>query len=152
MNTHQFYLKQALKEAQKAAQKEEVPVGVVIVYQDQIIARGHNLKEGRKDCTAHAEIIAIQKAMKKTKDWRLDNCTLYSTLEPCPMCAGAILHARIKAVYFGALDLKWGASGTLLNLFEIPGFNHRLDYAHIPTPECSQILTDFFKKRRATPK
>ncbi len=144
---HQHFLKLALKEAQKAALKEEVPVGAVIVHEGKVIARAHNLKEAKQDCIAHAEILALQKAMKKRKDWRLSDCTLYVTLEPCPMCAGAILHARLKAVYFGALDPKWGGTGSVTNLFEMP-FNHRLDYQFIPTPECSQILTQFFKAKR----
>ncbi len=138
----------ALKEAQKAAKKGEVPVGAIVVQNNTLIARAHNLKESRRDGCAHAEILAIQKASQKKGDWRLDGCELYVTLEPCPMCAGAILHARFKSVYFGAKDPKWGAVGSLMNLFDVEGFNHRLDYAYVPSPDCSLILTNFFKARR----
>ena len=138
----------ALAEAKKSEKKKEVPVGAVIVKDGKIIARAHNLKESRKDTTAHAELLAIQKAQKKIKDWRLDGCILYSTLEPCPMCAGAILHARIKTVIFGAKDLKWGAAGTKTNLFSEKLFNHFTQIIYVPTKSCEKILTNFFRSLR----
>ena len=113
-----YYMKQALKEAEKEYSKLEVPVGAIIVKDGKIIARGYNQKETKTDTTKHAEIIAIQKASKKLKSWRLINCEMYITLEPCSMCAGAIINSRIKKVYIGAMDQKTGAVGSVLNLFE----------------------------------
>ena len=122
------FMKEALKEAKKAYDKLEVPVGAVIVKDGEIIARAHNLKETKFDTTNHAEIIAIQKASKKLKSWRLLDCEMYVTLEPCSMCAGAIINSRIKKVYIGANDEKTGAVGSVLNLFEDYKFNHKVEF------------------------
>ena len=142
------YMKEALKEAKKAYNKKEVPVGAVIVKDGKIIARAHNLKETKLDTTKHAEILAIQKASKKLKAWRLKDCEMYITLEPCSMCAGAIINAHIPKVYFGAYDLKNGACGTITNLFQMP-FNFKPEsVGGIMQEECSKLLTDFFKNLR----
>jgi tRNA(adenine34) deaminase len=141
--------KAALSEAKKAYKKGEVPVGVIIVNNNgEVLSRAHNLKEKRCDVVAHAEILALQKAIKKQKDWRLDGCTLYSTLEPCPMCAGAIIHARLKKVVYFAPDLKWGAAGTRCNLFESSLFNHNVEIEYRPKHESVHLLKDFFKALR----
>lgn len=143
------FMKEALKEAQKAYDKLEVPVGCVIVKDDKIIARGHNLKETKFDTTKHAELIAIQKASKKLKSWRLLDCDMYVTLEPCSMCAGAIINSRIKNLYIGALDEKTGAAGSILNLFEDYTFNHKVIVEKgILKQNCEKILKDFFKELR----
>ena len=140
------FMKEALKEAKKAYNKLEVPVGAVIVKDRQIIARAHNLKETKYDTTKHAEILAIQKASKKLKSWRLLDCTMYVTLEPCSMCAGAIINSRIKKVYIGAKDAKTGACGSVLNLFDDFKFNHKVEYEiGILKNECEAILKNFFK-------
>ena len=141
-------MKAALKEAQKAYVLGEVPVGAVIVYQDKIIARGHNTRELKQSVLGHAEINAISKASKKIGSWRLEECSIYVTLEPCSMCSGAIIQSRIKNLYFGAYDLKTGAAGSVFNLFDYP-FNHRVNvYGGILENECSQIIKDFFKELR----
>ena len=139
-------MKQALKEAQKAYNKLEVPVGAVIVKNGKIIARGYNQKETKYDTTKHAEIIAIQKASKKLKSWRLLDCEMYVTLEPCSMCAGAIINSRIKKVYIGTMDEKTGAAGSRLNLFKDYKFNHNVEVeTGILKDECEGILKNFFK-------
>ena len=143
----QAYLEVAYQEALKAFEKNEVPVGAIVVQNNTIIGRGFNLKESLQKATAHAEIVALESAMEATKSWRLEECTLYSTLEPCPMCAGALLQSRIKRLVFGAKDLKWGAAGTVLNLFEIP-FNHPIKISYLETPQCATILSAFFKNLR----
>lgn len=143
------YMKQALKEAKKAYDKLEVPVGCVIVKDGKIIARAHNLKETKKDTINHAEIRAIQKASKKLNSWRLIDCEMYVTLEPCPMCAGAIINSRIKKLYIGALDEKTGAVGSKLNLLEDYKFNHKVEIEKgILKEECESILKSFFKELR----
>ena len=143
------FMKAALKEAQKAYEKEEVPIGVVIVKDDKIIAKAHNLKEIKKDTTEHAEIRAIKKASKKLDSWRLLDCEMYTTLEPCPMCAGAIIQSRIKKVYIGAMDEKTGAAGSVLNLFKDYKFNHNVEIeSGILEEQCKTILKDFFKMLR----
>lgn len=143
------FMKQALKEAKKAYEKLEVPVGAVIVKDGKIIARAHNLKETKTDTTKHAEILAIQKASKKLESWRLLDCEMYITLEPCSMCAGAIINSRIKKVYIGALDEKTGAAGSVLNLFEDYKFNHKVEVEKgVMKEECENILKDFFKMLR----
>ena len=143
------FMKEALKEAQKAYEKLEVPVGCVIVKDGKIIARAHNIKETRFDTTKHAEIIAIQKASKKLKSWRLIDCEMYVTLEPCPMCAGAIINSRIKKLYYGAKDEKTGAVGSVLNLLEDYKFNHIVETeSGLLEEECSNILKQFFKDLR----
>ena len=143
------YMKEALKEAKKAYEKLEIPVGCVIVKDGKIIARGHNLKETKLDTTKHAEIIAIQKASKKMNSWRLIDCEMYVTLEPCSMCAGAIINSRIKKVYIGTMDKKTGACGSVLNLFEDYTFNHKVQVeVGILKDECEKVLKDFFKELR----
>ena len=143
------YMKEALKEAKKAYEKDEIPVGAVIVKDGKIIARAHNMKEEKNDTTKHAEIIAIQKASKKINSWRLNNCEMYVTLEPCSMCAGALIQARIKKVYIGTMDKKTGACGSVLNLLEDYTFNHKVEVENeIMKEECEKILKDFFKKLR----
>ncbi len=142
-------MKEALKEAQKAYNKEEVPVGAIIVKEGKIIAKAHNQKETKKDTTKHAEIIAIQKASKKIEAWRLSECEMYVTLEPCSMRAGALIQARIKKVYIGTMDYKTGACGSKLNLLEDYTFNHKVEIeAGILQKECEEILKKFFKKLR----
>ena len=149
----QKFMKSALKEAQKAYDKLEVPVGCVIVKDGKIIARAHNLKETKTDTTKHAEILAIQKASKKLKSWRLLDCDMYVTLEPCSMCTGAIINSRIRKVYYGAHDQKTGAIGSVLNLLEDYTFNHKVEYeAGILEQECEKILKEFFKELRKTKK
>ncbi len=143
------FMKEALKEAEKAYKKLEVPVGAVIVKDGKIIARGHNQKETKTDTTKHAEIIAIQKASKKLKAWRLLDCEMYVTLEPCAMCAGAIINSRIKKVYIGTKDNKTGAVGSVLNLFEDFTFNHKVESEiGLMQEECEKILKQFFKELR----
>ena len=143
------FMKQALKEAKKAYEKLEVPVGAVIVKDGKIIARAHNLKETKTDTTKHAEILAIQKASKKLESWRLLDCEMYITLEPCSMCAGAIINSRINKIYIGALDEKTGAAGSVLNLFEDYKFNHKVEVEKgVMQKECENILKDFFKMLR----
>lgn len=143
------FMKEALKEAKKAYEKLEVPVGCVIVKEGKIIARAHNLKETKLDTTKHAEILAIQKASKKLESWRLLDCEMYVTLEPCSMCAGAIINSRIKKVYIGTTDEKTGACGSVLNLFNDYTFNHKVELERgIMKEECEKILKDFFKELR----
>lgn len=143
------YMKAALKEAKKAADKKEVPVGAVIVKDDKIIARAHNLKELKMDTTKHAEILAIQKASKKLKTWRLTGCTMYVTLEPCVMCTGALIQSRIDKVVIGAMDEKTGACGSVLNILLDYKFNHVVELEKgILEEECSNILQQFFKELR----
>jgi tRNA(adenine34) deaminase len=145
----QKYMKEALKEASKAKLIDEVPVGCVIVKDGKIIARGHNLRETKNSALAHAEIIAINKANKKLGAWRLQDATLYVTLEPCPMCAGAILQSRIKRVVYGAKDPKMGSLGSKFNLFDLQGLNHYpLIEDGIEQEDCSNILSSYFKQKR----
>lgn len=143
------YMQEAIKEAKKAYKKLEVPVGAVIVKDGEIIARAHNLKETKNDTTKHAEILAIQQASKKLKSWRLIDCEMYITLEPCTMCAGAIINSRIKKIYVGAMDEKTGAVGSKLNLFKDYTFNHNVEVeTGILKEECENILKEFFKDLR----
>ncbi len=145
----EYYMEQALKEAEKAYKKLEVPVGAVIVKEGKIIARAHNQKETKTDTTKHAEIMAIQKASKKLQSWRLIDCEMYITLEPCPMCAGAIINSRIKKIYIGAMDEKTGAVGSILNLLEDYTFNHKVEIEKgILQNKCENILKKFFKELR----
>ena len=142
-------MKEALKEAKKAFDKEEVPVGAIIVKDGKIIARAHNEKETKNDSTSHAEINAIKKACKKLGSWRLLDCEMYVTLEPCPMCAGALINSRIKKLYIGTPDEKTGACGSVLNLLEDYKFNHKIEVEkYILKDECEKILKIFFKKLR----
>ena len=143
------YMKEALKEAKKAYKKLEIPVGAVIVKDGKIIARAHNQKETKFDTTKHAEILAIQKASKKLNSWRLLDCEMYVTLEPCPMCAGAIINSRIKKIYFGTSDKKTGAVGSVFNLFTDYKFNHNVKFEKgVLEKECEEILKNFFKELR----
>ncbi len=152
MNNKEKYMKEALKEAKKAEKKQEVPIGAVIVYNDKIIARGHNLREKKKNSLCHAEIIAIGKACRKQKNFRLEECELYVTIEPCLMCAGAIIQSRIKKVYFGARDPKYGAVVSVSNAFGIKS-NHNVDLEEgILEKECSDIMKVFFKELRESKK
>lgn len=144
-----YYMQQALEEAQKAAALGEVPIGAVIVYKDEIIARAHNLRETTQNALTHAESMAIQEACEKIGSWRLEEMTLYVTLEPCPMCAGAILQSRIPRVVYGARDVKAGCVDSLYRLLNDPRFNHECEVTEgILAEECGQILTDFFRALR----
>ena len=149
MQEKEKFMKEALKEAQKAYDKLEVPVGCVIVKDGKIISRAHNLKETKKDTTKHAEILAIQKASERIDAWRLLDCDMYVTLEPCSMCAGAIINSRIRNLYIGTMDKKTGAAGSVLNLFEDFTFNHKVIVeTGILQTQCEKILKDFFKELR----
>lgn len=143
------YMKAALKQAEKAYALGEVPIGCVIVYEDKIIGRGYNRRNTDKNTLCHAEITAIRKASRKMGDWRLEGCTLYVTLEPCQMCAGACVQARMDRVVIGAMNPKAGCAGSVLNLLEMPEFNHQVEVIRgISEEECSSILTRFFKELR----
>lgn len=149
MEYKEKFMKEALKEAQKAYDKLEVPVGSVIVKDGKVIARAHNLKETKFDTTKHAEILVIQKASKKLNSWRLLDCEMYVTLEPCSMCAGALINSRVKKVYIGANDEKTGAVGSVFNLLEDYTFNHKVEVEKgILKNECEDILKRFFKMLR----
>ncbi len=139
----------AIKEAELAFSKGEAAVGAVIVKDGKVIARGHNRKEAKLDVTSHAEIEAIKKAAKKLGTWRLDDCDMYVTLEPCPMCAGAIIQSRMRTLYIGAMDNGTGAAGSVVDLFRIPQFNHRVDVViGLLNDECTQVLRKFFQDLR----
>lgn len=143
------YMKEAMKQARKAYKLGEVPIGCVIVYQDQIIARGYNRRNTDKNTLAHAEITAINRASKKIGDWRLEECTLYVTLEPCQMCAGAIVQARIPSVVIGCMNPKAGCAGSILNLLNMSEFNHQVNVTRgVLEQECSVMLKQFFKELR----
>ena len=143
------FMKEALKEAKKAYDKDEVPVGAVIVKDGKIISRAYNVKENKKDTTCHAEILAIKKASKKLDSWRLEGCSMYVTLEPCPMCAGAIIQSRLDKVVIGTMDYKTGACGSVLNLLKDYKFNHNVEIENgIMQEECEKILQVFFKDLR----
>ena len=143
------YMKEALKQAKKAAAIDEVPIGCVIVYGDKIIARGYNRRNTEGSTLAHAEIIAIKKASRKLNDWRLEECTMYVTLEPCPMCAGAIVQARIPKVVIGAMNPKAGCAGSILDMFQVREFNHQVEkVSGVLEEECSNIMTEFFRELR----
>ena len=143
------YMKAALQQAKKALLLGEVPIGCVIVYEDHIIARGYNRRNTDKNTLAHAEITAIRRASRKIGDWRLEDCTLYVTLEPCQMCSGAIVQARIPQVVIGCMNPKAGCAGSILNLLEMPEFNHQVQVTRgILEAECSAILKQFFKDLR----
>lgn len=142
-------MRQAIKQAQKAEAGEEIPIGAVIVKDGKIIARGYNEREKSQIATHHAEILAIEKACKKLHSWRLDDCEIYVTLEPCPMCAGAICNSRLKGVYFGAYEKKSGAVSSKFNIISDSGLNYSGEaHGGILEEECSALLKDFFKKRR----
>ncbi len=146
---HEYWMKRAIAEASKAQGKDEVPIGCIIVRDGKIIARGHNLRETSQDPAAHAELIAIRKASRKLASWRLINTTLYVTLEPCIMCMGAIILARIPSVVFGCFDPKGGAAGTLYDLSNDPRLNHRVELIpQVMEKECSSLLSGFFSDLR----
>ncbi|MDF2586718.1 MAG: hypothetical protein K0S41_559 [Anaerocolumna sp.] len=143
------YMKAAINEAKKAAKIGEVPIGCVIVYNDKIIARGYNKRNTKKTTLAHAEMIAIQKASKVLGDWRLEECTMYVTLEPCQMCSGAIVQARIKECIVGAMNPKAGCAGSILNILQMDEFNHKVELTTgIMEDECKEVLQEFFKSLR----
>lgn len=143
------YMKEAIRQAKKAAALGEVPIGCVIVYNDEIIGRGYNRRNTDKSTLSHAEITAIRKASKKMGDWRLEGCTLYVTLEPCQMCAGAIVQARVDRVVMAAMNAKAGCGGSVLNILQMPEFNHQVVVTRgVLEQECSSMLTTFFKQLR----
>ncbi len=143
------YMKAAIAQARKAEAIEEVPIGCVIVYQDKIIARGYNKRNLKNNALAHAEIIAMNKASKVLGDWRLEACTMYVTLEPCPMCAGAIVQARIPRVVIGSMNPKAGCAGSVINILQMDGLNHRVEITEgVLKEECSTMLTLFFRHLR----
>lgn len=149
---HEFWMKQAILEANKAETLGEVPIGAVIVRHGEIIGRGYNLRETTQDSTAHAEMVAIREASNHLQSWRLLDCQMYVTLEPCPMCAGAIIQSRVPLVVYGTTDPKAGCAGTLMNLLEEPRFNHRTEVIpNVLQEECAGLLTSFFRKLRQKP-
>lgn len=149
MNQNEKYMKQAVKQAIKAKDIDEVPIGCIIVYEGKVIARAYNRRNIDKNTLSHAEMIAIKKASKKLGDWRLDGCEMYVTLEPCQMCAGAIVQSRIKKVYIGCMNPKAGCAGSVLNLLQVAKFNHQTDIEKgILEEECSSLITTFFKELR----
>lgn len=149
MTEQEKYMKAAIRQAKKAYDLGEVPIGCVIVYEGKIIGRGYNRRNTDKNTLAHAEITAIRKASRKVGDWRLEGCSLYVTLEPCQMCAGAIVQARIDEVIMGSMNPKAGCGGSILNLLEMPEFNHQVKVTRgVLEEECSLLLTQFFKELR----
>ena len=149
MTQDEKYMKQAIKQAKKAYALDEVPIGCVIVADDKIIARGYNRRNTDKNPLAHAELSAIRKASKKTGDWRLEECTMYVTLEPCQMCAGAIVQARIPRVVIGAMNPKAGCAGSIINLLQMQQFNHQVQTdIGVLGDECSTMLSEFFRELR----
>lgn len=151
MNQEEKFMKTAIREARKAEKIQEVPIGCVIVYENKIIARGYNRRNTDKNTLAHAELSAIKKASKKLGDWRLEGCTMYVTLEPCQMCAGAIVQSRMDRVVIGSMNPKAGCAGSVLNLLQIPAFNHQVDLEYgVLEEECSSMLSEFFRKLRET--
>ena len=149
MTSDESFMKQAVKQAKKAYDKLETPIGCVIVREDKIIARGYNKRNMKKNTLAHAEILAINKASKVLGDWRLEDCTMYVTLEPCPMCAGAIVQARILRVVIGSMNPKAGCAGSVLNLLQQDGLNHQVEITKgVLAEECSGLMTSFFRELR----
>lgn len=141
----EMYMREALKEAEKARDIAEVPIGAVVVLEGEIIGRGHNKRESNQQAAAHAEMFAIEEANRKLGNWRLEDCEIYVTLEPCAMCSGALVLSRMKKVYFGAYDMKSGTAGSLMNLLEEERFNHQCEVeGAVLEAECGQILKDFF--------
>ena len=148
-NTEEYYMREALKEAKKALKINEVPIGCVIVYKGEIIGRGYNRRMTDKTALAHAEITAIKKACRKIGDWRLDDTDIYITLEPCQMCAGAIVQSRIRNVFIGAMNPKAGCCGSILDLLHVKEFNHQYEVkTHILEEECASLLKSFFQELR----
>lgn len=149
MNIEEYYMKEAIRQAKKAWKLNEVPIGCVIVYEDKIIARGYNRRNTDKNTLAHAELQAIRKASKKMGDWRLEGCTMYVTLEPCQMCAGALVQSRISKVVIGSMNPKAGCAGSVLNLLQMDQFNHQVEIVQgVLEQECSEMLSTFFKELR----
>ena len=149
MTSDESFMKQAVKQAKKAYDKLETPIGCVIVHEDKIIARGYNKRNMKKNTLAHAESLAINKASKVLGDWRLEDCTMYVTLEPCPMCAGAIVQARIPRVVIGSMNPKAGCAGSVLNLLQQDGLNHQVEITKgVLAEECSGLMTSFFRELR----
>lgn len=153
LSAEERYMRQAITLAKKAAANGDVPIGCVIVYEDKVIARGYNRRNVDKTTLAHAEIMAIKKASKVIGDWRLEGCTMYVTLEPCQMCAGAIVQARIPKVVIGCMNPKAGCAGSILNLLDMKQFNHQVEVERgVLETECSTMLSDFFSELRAKKK
>lgn len=149
MTEDERFMREAIRQAKKAYKKEETPIGCVIVYEGKIIARGYNKRNEKKNTLAHAEISAIHKASRYLGDWRLEECTMYVTLEPCPMCAGAIVQARIPEVVIGSMNPKAGCAGSVVNLLQMQGFNHRVEIRNgVLEEECSGLMSGFFKELR----
>ena len=149
MTTDEKYMRQAIKLAKKASDQGDVPIGCVIVYEGKIIGRGYNRRNKDRSSLAHAEIMAIKKASKVLNDWRLEKCRMYVTLEPCQMCAGAIVQARIPEIVIGCMNPKAGCAGSVLNLLQVEGFNHQVKITRgILEAECSEMLSDFFRRLR----
>ena len=149
MDQKEKFMREAIRQARKAEKIDEVPIGCVIVYENKIIARGYNRRNIDKNTLAHAELSAIKKASKKLGDWRLEGCTIYITLEPCQMCAGAIVQARIDKVVIGSKNPKAGCAGSVLNLLQISAFNHQVELeTGVLEAECSSMLSNFFKNLR----
>ena len=145
----EYYMKEAIKEAKKAEVLAEVPIGAIIVMDGRIISRAHNLRENKQSAVAHAELLAIEHACKETGSWRLENATLYVTLEPCAMCSGAIILSRVDRVVYGAADPKGGCAGTFMNLLQDERFNHQSKVTSgVMETECGQLLSDFFRQLR----
>jgi len=150
LQSDQYFMGEALRQALRAYEAEEVPIGAVVVRGGRIIGRAFNQVEMLRDATAHAEMLAITQAEEQVGDWRLNDCTLYVTKEPCPMCAGAIVHVRFQRVVFGASDPKSGAAGSVMNLLQFPSLNHRSDItAGVRLEECRNLLQTFFTEQRA---
>ncbi|KXZ16524.1 adenosine deaminase [Bacillus nakamurai] len=149
MMNDEYYMREAIKEAKKAEAKGEVPIGAVLVLHDEIVARAHNLRETEQRALAHAEMLAIDEACRKLGTWRLEDAVLYVTLEPCPMCAGAVVLSRVDKVVFGAFDPKGGCTGTLMNLLQEERFNHQAEVVSgVLEEECGEMLSAFFRKLR----
>ncbi len=149
---HELWMREAIAEARKAEGLGEVPIGAVVVRHGEIIGRGYNLRETTLDSTAHAEMVAIREASTALNSWRLLDCQLYVTLEPCPMCAGAMVQSRLPLTVYGTTDPKAGCAGTLMNLLEEPRFNHRTEVIQgVLQEECAELLTSFFRRLRQRP-
>lgn len=149
MSSDEKYMREAIRQAKKAYAKNETPIGCVIVSDSRIIARGYNKRNEKKNTLAHAEIIAIHKASRVVGDWRLEDCTMYVTLEPCPMCAGAIVQARIPRIVIGSMNAKAGCAGSVVNLLHMEGFNHKVEVqTGVLGEECSQMMSGFFRELR----
>ena len=149
MTEQEKFMKEAIRQAKKAYLLEEVPIGCVIVHEGKIIARGYNRRNTDRNTLSHAELIAIRKAAKKLGDWRLEECTMYVTLEPCQMCAGAMMQARLTEAVIGCMNPKAGCAGSVLNILEMDGFNHKVQVTRgVLEEECSQMMSQFFRELR----